>query len=211
MLYERSFGQLHYWFAYDETLFVALDTSGKGIREDELVWLDRTLSLHRPQYRTCIVFTHVPPHNPQAGGGHDLGKGGDRLMAVLEKWNVTALFASHVHSYAEESIRGVPVYITGGGGADLDHPDDTFHYLLCRIDSDGKLTVTKEDVPTLPNHDYLEYVARAKWGREALRGLSAGLLFIGLCAGWLTRRRAKHANAGSEAAKDGANPGGPRC
>ena len=190
-LYKRSFGQPHYWFAYDDTLFVAMDTSDESLQEAELEWLDRTLALHRAQYGTCIVFTHVPPRNPQPGGGHDMGADGDRVMAVLEKWRVTVLFASHVHSYAEDNMRGIPVYITGGGGAQLEHPDDAYHYLLCRVDAEGNVSVQKKDVPALPRDDYPEYVARAKLGREALRGLSAALLLVGLCHMWLMARRAR--------------------
>ena len=189
LLYEKSFGQRHYWFAYDDTLFVAVDTSGDGIPEAELAWLDRTLALHRARYKACVVFTHVPPRNPQPGGGHDLGEDGDKVAAVLEKWNVTALFASHLHSYAEDRMRGVPIYITGGAGAELKNAGDSYHYLLCRMDSDGSLTVQKKDVPAEPRRDYPEYVARAKLGREALRALSAALLLIGVSYGWFVSRR----------------------
>ena len=193
LLYERSFGQRHYWFAYADTLFVALDTSGKALPADELAWLDRTLALNRSRYGTCIVFSHVPPRNPQPGGGHDLGADGEKLAAVLAKWNVTAMFASHVHSYAEDRMRGVPIYISGGAGGDLQNPGDKHHYLLCRMDSDGTLTVQKKDVPFEPNRDYPEYVARARLGRQALRAVSAALLLISIGFAWFGRHRPSRA------------------
>jgi 3',5'-cyclic AMP phosphodiesterase CpdA len=176
-LYKRSFGQPHYWFAYDDTLFVAVDTSDRGLREAELAWLDSTLAVYRARYKTCIVFTHVPPRNPLPIQDRDLGAEADRLVAVLAKWHVTALFAGHLHSYAEDEMRGVPVYISGGGGADLDLPDDHYSYLLCRIGPDGQLAVEKREVPTEPNRDYFEYVARAKLGRQAL-GATGVLLLL---------------------------------
>ena len=77
----------------------------------------------------------------------------------------------------------------GGAGARLENPDDSHHYLLCRVDSDGNLTVQKKDVPAEPRRDYPEYVARAKLGREALRALSAALLLIGVSYGWFVSRR----------------------
>jgi 3',5'-cyclic AMP phosphodiesterase CpdA len=179
-LYRRSFGQPHYWFAYGDTLFVAIDTSDRGLREAELEWLEDTLATRRAQYKTCIAFTHVPPRNPLPVRGRDLDVDGDRLVAVLAKWNVTALFAGHVHGYAEVEMQGLPIYISGGGGADLDCHGESHHYLLCTIDTEGRLTVQKKDVPPEPSRDYLDYLVRGKLGREVLRGLTVLLLLAGV-------------------------------
>jgi len=175
-LYERSFGQPHYWFAYGDTLFVAIDTSDRGLCDSELAWLENTLASHRARYKTCIAFTHVPPCNPLPTEGHDLGPGGLRLVAILQKWHVAALFTGHVHCYAEDKMGDLPIYVTGGGGARLERPGDVHHYLVCQVDAGGQLTVQKRDVPDELNHDYPEYYARAKLGREALRAVSVVLL-----------------------------------
>lgn len=132
-LYSRSFGPRRYWFAYANTLFVVLDTAAETCREVDLRWLDRTLARHRSQYEACIVYTHCPPRDPRKAKAHCLQSGGDELECLLKVHRVTALFASHIHSCLEDRIEGVPVYISGGGGAEADEPLLPCHYLLCML------------------------------------------------------------------------------
>ena len=178
LLYERAFGPRRYWFSYGDTLFVGLGSYGSTCRDEDLEWLDKTLARYRSGYRDCIVFTHVPPRDPRAGGQHALPEPlGDAMMNALKKHGVTALFAGHIHSYLEDQIDGIPIYITGGAGADRDEPMGPFHYLLCTVGADGRLEVRKVEVPDLVNTDYPEYALSAKFPVGASL-IGAGVLLL---------------------------------
>ena len=175
LLYERAFGPRHYWFAVGHTLFVALDTAAETVSADELRWLDSVLADNRAGYKACFVFTHVPPAMP--GVWHSLKDGTEALMSVLRKHSVTALFCGHVHSYLERSVEGMPVYVSGGAGADLESSSDSYHYLLCTLAEDGSLRVEKKDVDALADEEYPEYLLHVKlqtWIIVAAAALAVG-------------------------------------
>ncbi len=164
LLYERAFGPRRYWFSYGETLFVALGCCDEECPLDDLEWLERTLGRHRSSYTDCFVFTHFPPYDPRRRGVRPRpGSAGEKMLDVLQKHNVTALFASHIHAYLEGDVDGIPLYITGGAGADRDEPMGPFHYLLCTVEPSGKLEVGKVDVPDHINRDYPEYAFMTKF------------------------------------------------
>ena len=162
--YTASFGPRRYWFSYADSLFVAFDNATERCTEEDLAWLDRTLGRLRDDYKSCFVFMHLPPRDPRPGHNHALqpDTGADELIQLLAEHDVTAVLASHIHSYAEDEVAGIPVFITGGGGAELEEPDDRHHYLLCTVGDDGALSVEKVDVSDQPNTDYPEYVLRVK-------------------------------------------------
>ena len=164
LLYQRAFGPRRYWFSYGDTLFVGLGNYGKSCTEQDLDWLDSVLSRYRGSYKGCFVFTHVPPRDPRPGAGHALPEVlGEHVMEILKKHDVTALFAGHIHSYLEDEMDGIPIYITGGAGAERDEPIGPHHYLLCTVQPGGKLDVRKVDVPDRVNTDYPEYAFRVKF------------------------------------------------
>jgi len=165
-LYERAFGPRRYWFSYGNTMFVGLGNYGRTetYRQEDLDWLDETLCQHRGGYKNCIAFMHVPPRDPRAGRHHAQSESaGEAMMGVLEKHSVTALFAGHIHSYLEDQMDGIPIYITGGAGAERVEPVVAYHYLLCAVQSDGKLEVRKVDVRDVVNTDYPEYAFSVKF------------------------------------------------
>lgn len=178
LLYERAFGPRRYWFSYGDTMFVGLGSYGDTCREEDLDWLDKMLSRYRTSYGDCIVFTHVPPRDPRPGEGHALPPSvGDAMMDVLKKHDVTALFAGHIHSYLQDEVDGIPIYITGGAGAERVEPMGAYHYLLCTVEADGKLDVRKVDVPDRVNTDYPEYAFRVEFPINGSL-IAAGVLLI---------------------------------
>jgi len=119
-LYEKYFGATHYSFAAANTLFVTLDNAAHGkIASEEVAWLENLLKSERSKYKALIVFMHKPPYdNRGAGMHHAMGREqGERLLDLLKKYDVTAIFCGHIHSYYEWNRDGVPVYVSGGGGA----------------------------------------------------------------------------------------------
>ncbi len=180
LLYSRAFGQRRYWFSYAGALFVAFDDAQETLTAAELRWLDDTLGRLRDHYRLCFVYMHEPPRDPRPGHAHALEGGADQLVAILAKHHVSAVFASHIHGYLTDDLDGVPEYITGGAGAELDMPETGFHYLLCTVGADGTFSVTKHDVPARSDDDYPEYAFRTKFAPHATLFGGAVLLTLGL-------------------------------
>jgi Icc-related predicted phosphoesterase len=176
-LYRQAFGPRRYWFGCGDVLFVAFDDSMGRCEKEELDWLQQTLVRHRPDFKRCFIFMHMPPYDPRPEEpGHSLlDEDGQKLLKVLKLHDVDAVFASHIHSFTQGSREDIPLYITGGGGADRDDPSEPYHYLLCTVDDDGELTVEKIDM-TKPASFYLEYAFQAKW--RSLIAQSIGLVFL---------------------------------
>jgi 3',5'-cyclic AMP phosphodiesterase CpdA len=191
LFYERAFGPRQYWFSYANALFVAFDDAAGHCTPEDLQWLDGTLARLRPQYDECFVFTHIPSRDPRPNAEHALPEDeANALIAVLKKHSITAIFAGHIHTYLEDKVDGIPVYITGGAGADRDQPMGPFHYLLCTVNEKGALEVRKVDVPDVANTDYAEYVYWVKYPVE--QSLAASLVFLvaGIALAWRSYRLA---------------------
>lgn len=192
LVYERAFGPRQYWFSYGDALFVAFDDSDGKCSPEDLQWLDSTLARLRPQYGLCFVFTHIPPRDPRPNGAHDLSEdAANALMAVLTKHTVTALFAGHIHTYLEDTVDGIPVYISGGAGATRDEPIVPYHYLLCTVNGKGSYQVRKVDVPDVTNTDYAEYVYWVKYPVEKSLAVSVLFLLAGMAFVWRSFRPAR--------------------
>ena len=123
---------------------------------------------------------HEPPYDPRPGHRHALEGGAEQLVAILGRHHVSAVFASHIHGYLTDDLDGVPEYITGGAGAELDMPESGFHYLLCTVAADGTFNVEKRDVPARSDDDYPEYVFRTKFAPRFTLFAGAVLLTLGL-------------------------------
>ena len=190
--YSRAFGPRQYWFSYANALFVAFDDAAEAASPADIEWLDRTLGMYRDRYPLCFVFFHVPLRDPRHAGGHALQAGAEGLGAVLSKHRVNAVFASHVHGYLEDTVNGIPCYITGGGGAELDDPEAGYHYLICSVALDGSFQVKKRNVEAVPDEDYLEYIFRVRFPADVSLFLGTGLALTGiaLSLGRRARRRA---------------------
>jgi len=120
---------------------VALDNvSQNGFGADQLAWLDADLdhARHDPAVRYIIVGMHKPlAHNgvtthSMDGDGAAAVAESDAALALLVKYKVSMIVASHLHSFTEFKTAGIPSYITGGLGAPLDHggPEHSFHHFL---------------------------------------------------------------------------------
>lgn len=159
-LYRRAFGPRQYWFAYANALFVAFDSSAGHCRSEDLRWLDETLLQLRDRYALCFVYMHVPPRDPRPGGASAWIAGGKDFADLVERHRVSAVFAGHLHGYFEDVVAGVPLFITGGAGADLLRSDDCHHYLLCTVTPHGSFKLQKTAVGQRLDWDHLECALR---------------------------------------------------
>ena len=179
-LYTAAFGPRRYWFAWGDALFVAFDDSARRCTAADIQWLDRLLAKRRGQFRSCFVFMHLPPRDPRPGSNHALKAGAEELVATLKKHSVTAVFASHIHSYLEDRLGGIPIYISGGAGARPHEPYVGNHYLLCTLSPDGALTVERRAIARTANHDAWDYFLMVRWPDRAAAWASLGVCVAGL-------------------------------
>jgi hypothetical protein len=121
---------------------VALDNvSQKGFGAPQLQWLAHDLEDARatPEVRFIIVGMHKPlAHNGVTT--HSMDDDGpaaiadsDAALALMVKFRVSMIVASHLHGYVAFQQQGIPTYITGGLGAPLTHaspPIEAFHHFL---------------------------------------------------------------------------------
>jgi len=156
-MYYKIFGRMFYSFALGNSKFILLDNSNEtNLGDEQEAWLKQELEdgLH---YKYRFVFMHVPLWDPRDKPGvmvryaHSL-KDPDtarRLEELFVKYKVTMLFASHIHAYYDETVRGIHTIISGGAGAELvgTEPAHTFyHYIKVKVtNQDVKAAVVKID------------------------------------------------------------------
>lgn len=192
-LYVRAFGPRHYWFSCGDSLFVAADNAQNRPEaiEKELAWLKGVLETHRRRYKTCFVFLHIPPRDPRGipDEEHGMVVGGQALMSILAHHQVSAVFAGHIHSFVEDRMASVPIYITGGAGAPLRPPLRKHHYLLCTVLPNGQFQVHREDVDECLDTDFPEYLL---WKTHPLVALSLAGAILGAAVVFLAMRHRHH-------------------
>jgi hypothetical protein len=132
--------------------FISLDNvTAHGFGADQLAWLAADLEHAGSDPTVRHIF--VGMHKPLANNGvstHGMDKDGAQgiadsaaALALFQKAGVAAIFASHVHEFAQLTQGGISEYITGGLGAPLDRsgPEHAFHHFLVVDVTDTKVTV----------------------------------------------------------------------
>jgi 3',5'-cyclic AMP phosphodiesterase CpdA len=137
-LYRKIFGPRDFAFQLGGSYFIMLDNAGEaGLGKNQLHWLEAELK----KSQTCrirLVFLHVPLFDPRIGDQpHALPPEiGNRLAALFREYQVTRIFAGHIHGYFDGQWDGVPYTISAGAGAPLYGADPAhffFHYLVVTV------------------------------------------------------------------------------
>lgn len=137
-LYNEVFGPGYYWFSYGEVLFVGLDSSTSAYDDEQLQWLDKTLAKIRPQFKYCVIFSHVPPVNVKVPNDHRLfDESHDRFAEVIRNRGVNLLISGHVHYYSESEFAGVPLITLPSSGQPIRSEIKKFGYVMFKADRDG--------------------------------------------------------------------------
>jgi 3',5'-cyclic AMP phosphodiesterase CpdA len=159
-LYRQIFGPAHYAFQIKDHYFIVVnDVEAGRISESQRVWLESELKKSQA-YQTRLVFLHTPLFDPRGGEHHhalpeDTGR---QLADLFRRYQVTHVFAGHIHSYFTGNWDGVPYTVTGGAGAPLygtDPQHDFYHYLKVTLTAD-KIAIAIQRLGlkgTLPRHD----------------------------------------------------------
>jgi 3',5'-cyclic AMP phosphodiesterase CpdA len=137
--YQDIFGPDDYAFQIDRNYFIVVDDAAKeGMDPGQLRWLEAELQKSQAA-QTRLIFLHVPLFDPRGGENHHCLRPelASRLLVLFKKYQVTHVFAAHIHSYYLGAWDGVPYTISGGAGAKLYNPENPkhafYHYLKVTI------------------------------------------------------------------------------
>ena len=164
-VYYELFGPFYYSFSIGNSYFIVLDDSNeRNLDAAQFAWLKNELKISQ-NYQNRFVFMHVPLYDPRPGIEHSL-KDLDfakKLNNLFDKYNVSMVFACHIHAYYNGIWNKTPYIITGGAGAELDgtNPKHYFyHYIKVSVDNDSvKYKVIKLKSPDFELLDRLTHDA----------------------------------------------------
>lgn len=165
-LYYEIFGPFYYSFQLGKTSFIVLDDANeKGLDSWQKGWLEGEL-IRAQNSKQRLIFMHVPLYDPTGGTHHHClpKSAADELALLFAKYNVTHIFASHVHGYFQGVWNGIPYTITGGAGAELWGNDPNhffFHYIAVRI-HDEELQIEVKHLPS-PAYENIARMAYLVW------------------------------------------------
>ncbi|HHD92529.1 MAG TPA: metallophosphoesterase [Candidatus Portnoybacteria bacterium] len=166
--YYNFFGRFYYSFTIGQNYFIILDDANEtNIDPWQLNWLKNELQKSQ-KYQHRFIFMHVPLYDPRDANStikiaHCLSdkKFAHQLNNLFDQYNVTMVFASHIHSYFRGYWGKTPYIITGGAGAELagTNPKHYFyHYIRVNVSSQGvKYQVIKLKSPPFELLDQLSH------------------------------------------------------
>ncbi len=181
--YRQIFGQDHYWFGYGDTLFIGFDTSCWTMVESQLQWLETTLRRRRPDFRRCVIVTHVPPFDPFPGGERHLSENtAAELKTLIDSYRVDLLVTGHAHLYGKAKFGHadwVSLPSAGQGGRKPLAP--SFGYVLFDFAETGGIATELRALTRHTGKEHLEYlliviIPESRW----LAWLGAALIGIGI-------------------------------
>ena len=135
--YKHYFGKLNFSFSFNNSYFIIFDdVRFDKIRNKDKHWLRKELK-KSSKYKYKFVFIHIPLYDPRYGEyakGHSLKNQKDihYLNKIFDKYKVTMLFTSHIHSYYRGFWHKTPFILSGGAGAPL-KDKGFFHYIKVKI------------------------------------------------------------------------------
>lgn len=168
--YFDIFGNFYYSFSYNNSLFIVLDNANQvNIDPQQMKFLDDEL---KKNFENKFVFMHVPPFDPREyvkifgfnqSVEHRMSdqENAKEFMDLVSKYNVTNVFASHIHGYFNETRENISYIITGGAGGEMVTADPQhyfYHYIETCVNG-GNVTynVVKFKSPGQTSVDRLLY------------------------------------------------------
>ena len=148
--YRQIFGPPYYAFQVGQNYFIVLDaTTEAGFDQAEREWLEDELQKAQ-SFQARFVFLHVPLLDPRGNGFNKClpEKDGKDLLDLFRRYQVTHVFASHIHGYFSGVWEGVPYTVTGGAGGGLQGSDPQhffYHYMKVHV-SRGKVEMVARHV-----------------------------------------------------------------
>ena len=195
-LYNELFGQGYYWFSYGDVLFIGLDSSTSSYDDEQLHWLEKTLTKIRPQFKFCVIFSHVPPINVRAPNTHRLFDGArERFAKVIAGKNVNLLISGHVHHFSESEFAGVPLVTLPSSGQPIRSEIRKFGYVEFEFGPKGIRKVKPIYVISDDDMEHFEAFMSNALVDKMINSVAVWLLGIGgvliVLNIWLRRRKKK--------------------
>ncbi|MDI6728981.1 MAG: metallophosphoesterase [Thermodesulfovibrionales bacterium] len=143
--YYDLFGRFYYSFTVGDAYFIILDDANEyNLDPWQMEWVKEQLE-KALKYKYRFVFMHVPLFDPRKEGpriAHNLKdiRFANQLNSIFDNYNITMLFASHIHSFYRGMWNKTPYIITGGAGAELvgANPEhDFYHYIKVNVNDAG--------------------------------------------------------------------------
>jgi 3',5'-cyclic AMP phosphodiesterase CpdA len=143
--FQKYFGKLYYSFDFKNAHFIILDNSNNkvGFNDDQISWLKDDLEENKN--KQIFIFMHRPINVPYVekidvsdGATKKAKESYNKFIDLIKNYEISKIFAGHVHIYFTYTLEGVPVLITGGGGSEPNLPFwDTAssfeHYILVKV------------------------------------------------------------------------------
>ncbi|MFM2417276.1 MAG: hypothetical protein RL385_1999 [Pseudomonadota bacterium] len=137
-IFHELFGAFNSHFVFRGVHFSFVDSGNATI--DPAVYDRLGVWLEEARDKTHVVCTHVPPLDPVGfrSGAFRSRNEAAKLVAMLGRGAVDALFLGHIHSYYAFSSASIATYISGGGGAVPERFDGIGrHYLRVHASQNG--------------------------------------------------------------------------
>lgn len=133
--YLNYFGLRNYALVSSSVLFLILDNSKKEFTSEALNFLREILG--KIQRENIVLIFHVPPPNRISSNSMDVADW-EKARAIYTPWksHIRYILSGHVHTYFEDLVDGIPLVVSGGGGARLEYVSDkidrskAFHHIL---------------------------------------------------------------------------------
>jgi len=135
--YKNIFSKIYFSFVFKNSYFIIVDDADdEGLSLKQLSWLKQELQKSQ-KYTNRFVFMHIPLYDPRKGAykkGHSLENINQvkMLNKLFDRYNVTMLFCSHIHSFYRGFWHKTPYIISGGAGAPLKE-GGFFHYVKVSV------------------------------------------------------------------------------
>lgn len=128
-----------YSFDLGDFRFILPDTHLGRITDARFAWMEKLMK----DSKNTFVFQHFPPFSPNPKmKSHILhsDKEAKKLMSLLEKYKIKAMFAGHIHAYLRAKRNGIDYIIAGCSGAYPVIPASEGgypHYILVDVDGEN--------------------------------------------------------------------------
>lgn len=189
-MYRDTFGLPYYWFSYGNTMFIGLDTSLHILEDEQLEWLETILEKVRPQFKNCIIFTHIPPLNPRDEEDKELGEEvKDKLLAVLVKYEINLFITGHVHYFSESKLGNIPMITVPSSGQTSRAKNNAYGYVLVTMGQDGVREIKNNEMWMKPEAEILDVFVSSTLTKEETRNFALLGLLVGCLLLFLSKRR----------------------
>jgi len=126
--FHALFGPDNLAFRIGSTGFILLNNAWGSVREEQFLWLEKTLREDSPPFR--LIFCHKPLFDPRENEYYAMEdrEHAERLHELFRAHSVTAVFSGHIHSLSSHARDGVTYLISGGAGSRPVNDDAPHHY-----------------------------------------------------------------------------------